>query len=237
MASPDGYVWTNGEVVTATKLNAASLPPLGPEDQQIELGQDATHSLVLKWTYDATAGNAFGVITTFGKSNDLYIQGKNIYFDTASLAFAVQMFTNGRVRVGGGNDDTVNAFQVNGAMSTVGSVLVGDATAADIYTKYETDSQEWWAGIGIGASGNDRWGVSNVTSSGSPLQLTPLNSAILGNGALATTATDGFLYVPTCAGTPTGTPTAMSGYVPIVVDTTNNKLYFHSNGAWRDAGP
>jgi hypothetical protein len=55
--------------------------------------------------------------------------------------------------------------------------------------------------------------------------------------ALATTATDGFLYVPTCAGTPTGTPTAISGMAPIVVNTTNNKLYFYSGGAWRDAGP
>jgi hypothetical protein len=55
--------------------------------------------------------------------------------------------------------------------------------------------------------------------------------------ALSTTATDGFLYVPTCAGTPTGTPTAITGMAPIVVNTTNNKLYFYSGGSWRDAGP
>jgi hypothetical protein len=59
----------------------------------------------------------------------------------------------------------------------------------------------------------------------------------IGGGALATTATNRFLYVPTCAGTPTGTPTAKSGFAPIVVDTTNNKLYFYSGGVWRDAGP
>jgi len=55
--------------------------------------------------------------------------------------------------------------------------------------------------------------------------------------ALATTATDGFTYVPSCAGTPTGVPTAVTGAIPIVVDSTNSKLYFYSNGAWRDAGP
>ena len=60
---------------------------------------------------------------------------------------------------------------------------------------------------------------------------------IVGNQALATNATDNFLYVPTCAGTPTGTPTAQTGTAPIVVDTTNNKLYFYSGAAWRDAGP
>lgn len=55
--------------------------------------------------------------------------------------------------------------------------------------------------------------------------------------ALATNATDGFVYVPTCAGTPTGTPTPYTGMAPIVINTTNNKLYFYSGGAWRDAGP
>jgi hypothetical protein len=57
------------------------------------------------------------------------------------------------------------------------------------------------------------------------------------SAALATTATNGFLYVPTCAGTPTGTPTTITGMAPIVVNTTNNKLYFYSGGSWRDAGP
>jgi hypothetical protein len=60
---------------------------------------------------------------------------------------------------------------------------------------------------------------------------------VIGTAALATTATDGFLYVPTCAGTPTGTPTTQTGTAPIVINTTNNKLYFYSGGAWRDAGP
>jgi hypothetical protein len=60
---------------------------------------------------------------------------------------------------------------------------------------------------------------------------------VVGTAALATTATDGFLYVPTCAGTPTGAPTTQTGTAPIVVDTTNNKLYFYSGGQWRDAGP
>jgi len=62
-------------------------------------------------------------------------------------------------------------------------------------------------------------------------------NASIGAGSVATSATDGFLYVPTCAGTPTGTPTAKTGYAPIVVNTTNNKLYFYSSGVWRDAGP
>lgn len=58
-------------------------------------------------------------------------------------------------------------------------------------------------------------------------------SVVIGNQALATTATDGFLYIPTCAGTPTGVPTSFSGRVPIVYDTTNNKIAVYSGGAWK----
>ena len=50
--------------------------------------------------------------------------------------------------------------------------------------------------------------------------------------SLATTATDGYLYLPSCAGVPTGVPTAITGKVPIVVDSTNNKAYIYSGGAW-----
>lgn len=48
--------------------------------------------------------------------------------------------------------------------------------------------------------------------------------------ALATNATDGFLYIPTCAGTPTGVPTAYTGKVAMVFDTTNNKFYIYDGG-------
>lgn len=56
-------------------------------------------------------------------------------------------------------------------------------------------------------------------------------STIVGTAALATTATTGFLYIPTCAGAPTGVPQAWTGTVPIVFDTTNNKIYVY-DGSW-----
>jgi hypothetical protein len=62
-------------------------------------------------------------------------------------------------------------------------------------------------------------------------------TTVVGTAPLATTATDGFLYVPTCAGVPTGVPTTYTGTAPIVIDTTNHRLYFFSGGSWRNAGP
>lgn len=55
-------------------------------------------------------------------------------------------------------------------------------------------------------------------------------SFIVGSAALSTSATDGFLYIPTCAGTPTGVPTAQTGTVAMVFDTTNNRFYIYDGG-------
>jgi len=58
------------------------------------------------------------------------------------------------------------------------------------------------------------------------------NRASLSTGALATTATDGFFYIPAVAGVPTGVPTAYTGMVPMQYDTTNSKLCLY-NGGWK----
>lgn len=63
-------------------------------------------------------------------------------------------------------------------------------------------------------------------------KVTAYSSLIVGSAALATTATDGFLYLPSCAGPPTGTPTTQTGTVPFVFDSVDNRLYFYTGGAW-----
>lgn len=58
----------------------------------------------------------------------------------------------------------------------------------------------------------------------------------IGGAALATTATDGFLYIPTMAGAPVGTPRTITGQAPLVIDTTNDALYVYYGGAWHQVG-
>lgn len=99
-----------------------------------------------------------------------------------------------------------------------------------------------WSAISNVRTGSQSAALAFSTSNGSSnpyerMRIDNAGNVLINTDAVATNATDGFLYVPACAGTPTGTPTAYTGRVPIVVDTTNNKLYFYSNGVWRDAGP
>lgn len=74
--------------------------------------------------------------------------------------------------------------------------------------------------------------ISFWTSGAKQMQIDTSGNVQVGTAALATTATDGFLYIPTCAGAPTGTPTAKTGLVPMIYDSTNNNFYIY-NGAWK----
>lgn len=52
------------------------------------------------------------------------------------------------------------------------------------------------------------------------------------SGTASTSMTNGFFYIPAAAGAPSGTPTSISGHVPMYYDSTNNNFYVY-NGAWK----
>lgn len=81
--------------------------------------------------------------------------------------------------------------------------------------------------------------ISSNGSSGQPALSIMGNSNIVpGIGAISTTAITGFMYLPTCAGRPTGTPTSYTGRAAVVIDTTNNQLCYYnpSTSAWMTPG-
>jgi hypothetical protein len=167
----------------------------------------STHS------WSVSAGGTAGNPISFTQAMTLDASG-NLLVGTTSASIGAS--GRGVIEVNG-TSDSVFASKVNGTLAAVSGLV--SATEA-VYGS-----------------------VTNIpmvlrTNNTERARITADGSVVAGGSvALATTATDGFLYVPTCAGTPTGTPTAITGMAPIVVNTTNNKLYFYSGGSWRDAGP
>jgi hypothetical protein len=80
------------------------------------------------------------------------------------------------------------------------------------------------------------FGTLDLMKSGGIVRIGAVGAAdlVISTGAaLTTTAIVGFPIIPSCAGTPTGVPTnAGTGKVPMIYDTTANKVWFY-NGSWR----
>ena len=121
----------------------------------------------------------------------------------------------------GGTDNTIIPDATIHMKSTAPSILFEDTTGAAKSLKLEADANT----LSFYEYGN-----------GNPILSLALDkhNAIIGNAALATNATDGFLYISTSAGVPSGTPSTYTGRSPIHVDTTNHNLYFYDS-AWRKA--
>jgi len=99
--------------------------------------------------------------------------------------------------------------------------------------------------VGVGSTTTSvGFPTTGTTNNYTNLTLQPVvGNVVIGVGSsLATTATNGFLCIPTCAGAPTvGPPTGAGpaiplGTVPLIYDTTNNRLYIRTPaGTWRYA--
>lgn len=112
------------------------------------------------------------------------------------------------------------ASQVNIGMSHVGT---GVARLVDI----GSDGGLRLSPSGFGIS-TGRWNMSGT-------RVNPDSNVDLYNGvsALATTATAGFLGIPSCAGPPTGVPASIpTGQIPLCYDSTNDQLYIYRAG-WK----
>lgn len=105
---------------------------------------------------------------------------------------------------------------LSGSSGTAGITFGDNGGASMGYLKYLNSSDS----MILGTSSTDR------------LKLDSSGNVIIGTAALSTSATNGFLHIPTMAGAPTGTPSFYTGRVPIVFNTANNALYFYNGSSW-----
>lgn len=99
----------------------------------------------------------------------------------------------------------------------------------------------------IAASSGSLVKIKTITASNvKPLRLQPrgvdsfladhLGNVIVGVSGRSTTDTDGWLYLPTVAGTNVNTPTAYSSYAPLYLDTAAGTLRAYYAGNWNAIG-
>ena len=144
----------------------------------------------------------------------------------------------------GGNGTTSDVYLFRDSASVLAQRTGTAAQTFRVYNTY-TDASNYeraklaWSSnellIGTEKAGTGTARPLKIQTDGSTRTgITAAGSVYIGSGAaaLATTATDGFLYLPTCAGVPTGAPSAITGTQPVVVNSSTNQLYIYSGSAW-----
>lgn len=150
--------------------------------------------------------------------------------------------------VGGGTFPAAVTFSHAVTFSDNGQALsVANSTTSVTYMQIQNLSGTFAYGVDSSAGGQLATGTApysgvlgvvgnlpvHVATNGAVrLTVTGAGSVIVGTAALATNASDGFFYIPTFNGTPTGTPTVAAGCVALGFDTSADKLWIY-HGGWK----
>lgn len=228
---------TVGTSFVATNLNADKVDGLDASAFVLESGDTMSGALTI-----GASGNALVVDT------DTFVvdaTNNRVGIGTASpgVDLHMQRTTNGPVQMKVYNPSTgTGAYEQMffGESDTLNVSLVylnSGFTASGTNTPntgYLVTSNSATGGLVIRANANApvKIATGGVASTNERLTIDGSGNVVIGNAALATNATAGFLYLPSCNGTPTGTPTTYSGRVPVVYDTAANKIWAY-NGSWR----
>lgn len=101
-----------------------------------------------------------------------------------------------------------------------------NATTAQTFNIYRT-----WTDASNYQRLTHKWNTTTAVIHNEGLGTGADGNIAFNDAALATTATLGYIMIPSCAGAPTGVPADIpTGQIPVVFDSTNNKLYVYDGG-------
>jgi len=228
----DGNVYSNGKGLVSTNtafgINTLGASTTGGDNSAF--GNGALINLTSGIRLVSIGSSALGSATTCAHSIGIGFQaaaGMNASNCIAIGAFSLQNVSSGGSNIG------IGYIACNGITTGSNNIHLGQASSGAM--GITTGSNNTIIGSNILGLAS---GLSNnvIIADGQANQLIRKDAnhnQILGvETTLLTTATNGFTYIPTCEGTPTGTPTTITGKAPIVIDSTNNKMYIYTNATW-----
>jgi hypothetical protein len=121
--------------------------------------------------------------------------------------------------------------QHSGGAAVFVHLLPAGATTGVAQSQFNINGGQQWA-TGLKASDAAFYISGDVSFATFSIKCPSAGGVVTSGAALTTTATNGFLYIPTCAGAPTGVPVTQAGTVALVYDTTDHKLYIYDT-AWK----
>jgi hypothetical protein len=224
------FVWGTGALTTSTAdgyVYITSMPgtPTGSAANTAYTGRnplviDSTNNLLYFknggiW-YAATGVSGTGVNTRVA-----HWTGTGSLGSTSTFTFASGTLSTPNISVTGVITGATLISSTNYSVTAYGTIGAPNITAnADNQTGLS------WLSAGVMALGTSNVERQRWDANG---------NVIIGTGALATNAANGYFYTPTVGGTPTVNPTSYSGRTPIIVDTVNDRLYYH-NTTWKAVG-
>jgi hypothetical protein len=102
--------------------------------------------------------------------------------------------------------------------------------ASDGAGNFFAENAAGWPQLFMQSGASDHASVTYLAS-----QVVVTSSLVIGLAELAAAATDGFAYLPACAGPPTGVPSPHAGTAAAVIDRINAKLWVWCGTAWKGA--
>ena len=179
-------------------------------------------------------GNNPDIMTFHGNTFGLRINNQGLYLNSAQPLYFTSSTSYGTAQ---------DCSILREAANTLASRNGGGAQTFRFYntytsaTNHERGFLSWISNVFLigtekGSGGGTARGLAFQTDGIERAGITAAGSTYINTGILSIGATDGFLYIPSCSGTPTGIPTALAGRVPIIADMTNNRLYFYGTTGW-----
>lgn len=218
----------------ATTGNLLSLSPTGSGATALQITPTSTTDTLIAGAMPASfAGNLF----TF-KDSSAAINAQ-IFQSTTQTGMYLLNPTSGQ-------SQAVMRMGLNSYEGTSGNGLAAIQFGESITGTFGTLASIQGIAEQIHSSGAQGTGLYfSVTPSGSATAVSQY--AMMANGnfvanhsgtAPATTATNGFMYIPSCAGIPTGTPAyTVTGAMPHIMDSTDNVFFmYNSNSVWQPMG-